>query len=85
MFPQGDMTNASNWEIKRHLAFTAESAPQDGQYVMGMVADNHMTMGISYLSTRLSNSMGISTQQIQTHLLGAPDGAYHYSTGPDIE
>ena len=46
MFPQGDMTNASNWEIKRHLAFTAESAPQDGQYVMGMVADNHMTMGI---------------------------------------
>ena len=85
MFPQGDMTNASNWEIKRHLAFTAESAPQDGQYVMGMVADNHMTMGIQ-LPEHLDHQTvwASSTSTNSNASLGAPDGAYQYSTGPDI-
>ncbi|MGB1819315.1 MAG: hypothetical protein ACPHK2_06800, partial [Candidatus Poseidoniaceae archaeon] len=46
MFPQGDMQDPSQWDFKRHLAFTAENKAEDGQYVMGMVADGHMTMGI---------------------------------------
>ena len=33
MFPQGNMEDPSQWEFKRHLAFTSESAPDDGQYV----------------------------------------------------
>ena len=47
MFPQGDMENESEWDFKRHLAFTAEDRTEDGQYVHGMVADNRMTMGIT--------------------------------------
>jgi hypothetical protein len=85
MFPQGDMTNGSNWEIKRHLAFTAESAPQDGQYVMGMVADNHMTMGIQLPEHLDYQTVWASSTSTNSNAsLGAPDGAYHYSTGPDI-
>ena len=47
MFPQGNMENESNWEFKRHLAFTAEDRMEDGEYVHGMIADNRMTMGIT--------------------------------------
>ena len=47
MFPQGDMQDSSDWDFKRHLAFTEESEAEDGEYVMGMVADGHMTLGIS--------------------------------------
>lgn len=85
MFPQGNMDNASNWEIKRHLAFTTESSPEDGQYVMGMVTDNHMTMGIE-LPEHLDDQTiwASSTSTNSNASLGAPDGAYHYSTGPDI-
>ena len=80
MFPQGNMDNASNWEIKRHLAFTTESSPEDGQYVMGMVTDNHMTMGIE-LPEHLDDQTiwASSTSTNSNASLGAPDGAYHYS------
>ena len=47
MFPQGEMNDASDWMFKRHLAFTAEDRVEDGEYVTGMVADGHMTLGIS--------------------------------------
>ena len=85
MFPQGDMTNASKWDIKRHLAFTAENAPQDGQYVMGMVADEHMTLGID-LPEHIDNQIiwASSTSTNSNASIGAPDGAYHFSTGPNI-
>ena len=85
MFPHGDMSNNSNWDIKRHLAFTAESATEDGQYVMGMVADNRMTLGIE-LPEHLDHQTiwASSTSTDSNASLGAPDGAYHFSTGPDI-
>ncbi len=85
MFPHGDMTNTSNWDIKKHLAFTAESATEDGQYVMGMVADNRMTLGIE-LPEHLDHQTvwASSTSTDSNASLGAPDGAYHFSTGPDI-
>ena len=47
MFPNGDMQDSNQWDFKRHLAFTQENKAEDGQYVMGMVADGHMTLGIS--------------------------------------
>ena len=47
MFPQGSMEDSSQWEFKKHLAFTEEDKAEDGQYVSGMVADDHMTLGIS--------------------------------------
>ena len=85
MFPQGDMSNASSWEIKRHLAFTTENAPQDGKYVMGMVADDHMTLGIE-LPEHLDNQMiwASTTSTNSNASIGGPDGAYDQSTGRDI-
>ena len=46
MFPQGNMEDSTDWEFKRHLAFTPENKQEDAEYVMGMVADSHMTLGI---------------------------------------
>ncbi len=85
MFPNGDMSEASNWEIKKHLAFTSESAPEDGQHVMGMVADERMTLGIE-LPEHLDHQTvwASSTSTDSNASLGAPDGAYYYSSGPDI-
>ena len=47
MFPQGTMQVSDDWEFNRHLAFTAEDRPDDANYVSGMIADNHMTLGIN--------------------------------------
>jgi len=85
MFPQGAMDEASDWEFKRHLAFTAEDRLDDAEYVTGMVADGHMTLGIS-LPEHLDYQTlwAMSTPTDSNASMGSPDGAYHYSTGPDI-
>ena len=85
MFPQGNMEDPSQWEFKRHLAFTSESAPDDGQYVSGMIADDHMTLGISLPEHLDHQTVWATTTPTNSNAsLGAPDGAYHFSTGPDI-
>ena len=85
MFPQGEMNDASDWMFKRHLAFTAEDRVEDGEYVTGMVADGHMTLGIS-LPEHLDHQTlwAMSTPTDSNASMGSPDGAYHYSTGPEI-
>ena len=52
---------------------------------MGMVADNHMTMGIQLPEHLDYQTVWASSTSTNSNAsLGAPDGAYHYSTGPDI-
>lgn len=85
MFPHGSMENSSEWEFKRHLAFTQENAAEDGQYVMGMIADEHMTLGISLPEHVDHQTIWASTTSTNSNAsIGAPDGAYQFSTGPDI-
>ncbi len=85
MFPNGDMQDSSQWDFKRHLAFTQENKAEDGQYVMGMVADGHMTLGISLPEHLDHQTVWATTTPTNSNAsIGAPDGAYHYSTGPDI-
>lgn len=85
MFPNGDMQDSSQWDFKRHLAFTQENKAEDGQYVMGMVADGHMTLGISLPEHLDHQTIWATTTPTNSNAsIGAPDGAYHYSTGPDI-
>ncbi|MFL2967584.1 MAG: CARDB domain-containing protein [Candidatus Poseidoniaceae archaeon] len=85
MFPQGDMENESEWDFKRHLAFTAEDRMEDGQYVHGMVADNRMTMGINLPEHLDQQRIWASTTSTNSNAsIGSPDGAYSWSTGPDI-
>lgn len=85
MFPQGEMEDGEDWEFKRHLAFTEEDELEDGLYVNGMVADNHMTLGIA-LPEHLDHQTiwASSTATDSNASMGAPDGAYSWSTGPDI-
>lgn len=85
MFPQGSMEDSSQWEFKKHLAFTEEDKAEDGQYVSGMVADDHMTLGVS-LPEHLDHQTvwASSTPTDSNASIGAPDGAYQFSTGPDI-
>ena len=85
MFPQGNMEDSTDWEFKRHLAFTPENKQEDAEYVMGMVADSHMTLGIEvpeHLDTQTVWATQTSTDSNAS--LGSPDGAYSWSTGPDI-
>ena len=85
MFPQGSMEDSTDWEFKRHLAFTPENKQEDAEYVMGMVADSHMTLGIElpeHLDTQTVWATQTSTDSNAS--LGSPDGAYSWSTGPDI-
>jgi len=85
MFPQGTMQVSDDWEFNRHLAFTAEDRPDDADYVMGMIADNHMTLGIN-LPEHLDDQMiwSSTTPTNSNASIGTPDGAYSWSTGPDI-
>ena len=85
MFPQGSMEDSTDWEFKRHLAFTPENKQEDAEYVMGMVADSRMTLGIElpeHLDTQTVWATQTSTDSNAS--LGSPDGAYSWSTGPDI-
>ncbi|MGB1589050.1 MAG: CARDB domain-containing protein [Candidatus Poseidoniaceae archaeon] len=85
LFPQGSMSNPEDWEFKKHLAFTQENSPQDGDYVFGMVADNRMTLGVSLPEHKDEMTFwSVSTTTNSNASIGYPDGAYTYSTGPDI-
>lgn len=85
MFPQGTMQISNDWDFTRHLAFTEEDRADDANYVAGMIADNHMTLGIN-LPEHLDNQMiwSSSTPTDSNASIGTPDGAYSWSTGPDI-
>jgi hypothetical protein len=85
MFPKGDMIDDTDWEIKKHLTFTSEDLPEDAVHSSGMIADEHMSLGIDlpqHLDTQKVWSSSTSTDSNAT--MGSPDGAYTWSTGPDI-
>ena len=85
MFPQGDMIDDTDWEIKKHLTFTSEDLPEDAVHSSGMIADEHMSLGIDlpqHLDTQKFWASSTSTDSNAT--MGSPDGAYSWSTGPDI-
>lgn len=85
MFPQGDMIDDTDWEIKKHLTFTSEDLPEDAIHSSGMVADEHMSFSIDlpqHLDTQRIWASSTSTDSNAT--MGSPDGAYSWSTGPDI-
>ena len=85
IFPQGSMDNPEDWNFKKHLAFTPETAQEDAEYVSGMIADGHMSHGISLPEHVDHQTIWASTSPTDSNAsLGAPDGAYHFSSGPDI-
>ena len=85
LFPQGNMQNSSEWEFKKHLAFTPEDNTEDGEYTIGMLEDSHITMGIELPQHSDEETFWATTSPTNSNAsLGSPDGAYTYSSGPDI-
>lgn len=85
LFPQGNMQNSSEWEFKKHLAFTPEDRTEDGEYAIGMLEDSHITMGIELPQHSDEETFWATTSPTNSNAsLGSPDGAYTYSAGPDI-
>jgi hypothetical protein len=85
LFPNGDMSDSQLWEIKTHLAFTEETKPEDAEYVTGIVADNRLTLQMplpEHIEQQMVWSSSTSTNSNAT--IGSPDGAYTWSSGPDI-
>ena len=85
LFPNGDLENSSQWDIKEHLSFTPESNPENGEYTSGMIADNKITMGIDMPQNIDSQTLWSSSTSTDSNAtMGSPDGAYTWSTGPNI-
>ena len=85
LFPEGEMDNAVNWSIKRHLSFTPENNQEDGQYVYGIVANDRMTLAINMPHNIDAHTIWSSSTSTDSNAtMGSPDGAYTWSTGPDI-
>ena len=85
MFPQGKMDSSEEWEFREHLAFTQEAKPDDGNYVYGMIADSRMTLGIDLPEHKDQQTLWTTSTSTNSNAsIGYPDGAYTYSSGPDI-
>ena len=79
MFPQGDLTDASQWTVGATTSFTSQPAA----YTESMVADQRMTM----VHQRPQNTDTLSYWSLNSpsesdNVVGAPDGLYMWSSGP---
>ncbi len=82
LFPQGDLTDASQWSLGSETSFTQAAAT----YTETMVADQRLTMLHQrpvHLDTMTVWSSASPTNS--TYSVGAPDGASTWSTGPEIQ
>ena len=79
LFPQGDLTDASQWTVGATTSFTSQPA----DYTESMVADQRMTM----VHQRPQNTDTLSYWSLNSpsesdNVVGAPDGLYMWSSGP---
>ena len=82
-FPN-DMQDPYNG-ISRDIYIYSENKPEDGQYVMGMVAWTHDN-GISLIEhLDYQTVWATSTPTNSNASIGAPDGAYHYSPAQTLQ
>ena len=79
LFPQGDLTDASQWTVGATTSFTSQPA----DYTESMVADQRITM----VHQRPQNTDTLSYWSLNSpseseNVVGAPDGLFMWSTGP---
>ena len=79
LFPQGDLTDASEWTVGATTSFTSQPAT----YTDSMVADQRITM----VHQRPQNTdtltyWGMNSPSESDNVVGAPDGLFMWSTGP---
>ncbi|MEC7722481.1 MAG: CARDB domain-containing protein [Candidatus Thermoplasmatota archaeon] len=82
LLPQGVFDDATAWDLDDSVSFSTAPA----QHTQAMVADDHLT----FMHERPENLVAqtvwaTSTPTDSNASLGAPDGAYTWSTGPDID
>ena len=82
LLPQGVFDDATVWDLDDSVSFSTAPA----QHTQAMVADDHLT----FMHERPENLVAqtvwaTSTPTDSNASLGAPDGAYTWSTGPDID
>ena len=79
LFPQGDLTDASEWTVGATTSFTSQPAT----YTDSMVADQRITM----VHQRPQNTdtltyWSMNSPSESDNVVGAPDGLFMWSTGP---
>jgi len=85
LFPAGDMNTPADWQFKLHNSFTSEGATNDAQYISGMIGEGRMTLGVNMpQNIDYSTVWASATSTDSNASIGSPDGAYSWSTGPDI-
>lgn len=79
LFPQGSLTDASDWSIQATTSFTSQPAT----YTDAMVADQRITM--VHQRPQNLDSMeywGANSPSASDNVVGSPDGLFAWSTGP---
>ena len=79
LFPQGSLTDASDWSMQATTSFTSQPAT----YTDAMVADQRITM--VHQRPQNLDSMeywGTNSPSASDNVVGSPDGLFAWSTGP---
>ena len=79
LFPQGSLTDASDWSMQATTSFTSQPAT----YTDAMVADQRITM--VHQRPQNLDSMeywGTNSPSESENVVGSPDGLFAWSTGP---
>ncbi|MDG1553005.1 MAG: hypothetical protein P8Q87_05685, partial [Candidatus Poseidonia sp.] len=79
LFPQGSLTDASDWSMQATTSFTSQPAT----YTDAMVADQRITM--VHQRPQNLDSMeywGTNSPSASENVVGSPDGQFAWSTGP---
>ena len=79
LFPQGDLTDSSQWTVGATTSFTSQPAT----YTDSMVADQRITMVHQRPhNTDTLSYWGLNSPSESDNVIGAPDGLFMWSTGP---
>ena len=79
LFPQGDLTDESQWVVGATTSFTTQPA----SYTDSMVADQRMTMVHERPQhTDTLSYWGLTSPSESENVIGSPDGLFMWSTGP---
>lgn len=82
LLPQGVFDEPSDWSLDDSVSFSTAPA----QHTQAMVADDHLTFMHERPENLVAQTVWASSTPTDSNAsLGAPDGAYTWSTGPDID
>ena len=82
LLPQGVFNDATAWDLDDSVSFSTAPA----QHTQAMVADDHLTFMHERPENLVAQTVWATATPTDSNAsLGAPDGAYTWSTGPDID